>query len=286
MKVIDFRARPNIPQYAAYLRPRLREIAKQAGGFGCYEAPDETVGEFVAELTGAGIEIAVVAARSRLAQDGSWELTNDLVAECVSAHRRHLVPFGGIDLTDIPFAVAESERCVDHLGFRGLCIDPFQVGITADHERLAPIYELCEEQGVAVVVTLGGMPGIHQPLKCGDPIALDEVAQSHPDLVLIGSHSGWPFTNTMIAVSWRRPNVFFENSFYHFAPGAATLVQAANEMIGNKMLYASAYPFCPITETLENFQSLAIAPKVMADVLYNNAHAILVRIGVLQTETE
>jgi hypothetical protein len=129
------------------------------------------------------------------------------------------------------------------------------------------------------------MPGIHQPLKCGDPIALDEVAQSHPDLVLIGSHSGWPFTNTMIAVSWRRPNVYFENSFYHLAPGAAILVQAANQMIGNKMFYASAYPFCPITETLENFQSLAIAPEVMANVLYNNAHAILARIGALQTET-
>jgi predicted TIM-barrel fold metal-dependent hydrolase len=51
------------------------------------------------------------------------------------------------------------------------------------------------------------------------------------------------------------------------------------------MLYASAYPFCPITETLENFQALAIAPEVMADVLYNNAHAILARIGALQTET-
>jgi len=285
MKIIDFRARPNIAQYAAYLRPRLKDIARQTGEFGRYEAPDETVDGFVTQLANAGVEIAVVAARSRLAQDGSWELTNDLVAECVRPHRDHLIPFGGIDLTDIPFALAESERCIEVLGFRGLCIDPFQVGITADHDRLAPIFAMCEQQGVAVAVTMGGMPGINQPLRCGDPIALDEVAQSHPELILIGSHSGWPFTNTMIAVSWRRPNVFFENSFYHFAPGAESLVQAANEMIRNKMLYASAYPFRPIVETLENFKSLEMKPEVMADVLYNNAHALLSRLGALQNET-
>jgi hypothetical protein len=285
MNAIDFRARPNISQYATYLRPRLKDIAKQTGGFGSYEAPDETVDDFVAGLHGAGIALAVVAARSRLAQDGSWELTNDLIAECVSTHRGTLVPFGGIDLTDLPFAISEAERCIESLGFRGLCIDPFQVGITAGNDRLAPIYKLCEERGVAVVVTLGGMPGINQPLSCGDPIALDEVAQSHPKLILIGSHSGWPFTNTMIAVSWRRPNVFFENSFYHFAPGAEPLVQAANEMIGKKMLYASAYPFCPIVETLTNFQSLGIKPEVMKDVLYNNAYSILTKIGALQSGT-
>ena len=284
MKVIDFRARPNIAEYAAYLRPRLEDIAKQTGEFGRYAAPDETVNGFVDQLVTAEVELAVVAARSRIAQDGSWELTNDLVAECVAPHKDHLVPFGGIDVTDISFALAESERCIEHLGFRGLCIDPFQVGITADHERLSPIYELCEKEGAAVAVTMGGMPGINQPLRCGDPIALDEVAQSHPDLTLIGSHSGWPFTNTMVAVAWRRPNVFFENSFYHFAPGAEILVQAANEMIRKKMLYASAYPFRPIAETLENFKSLGMATEVMADVLYNNAHGVLARIGALNNE--
>ena len=284
MKVIDFRARPNIAEYAAYLRPRLEDIAKQTGEFGRYAAPDETVNGFVDQLVTAGVELAVVAARSRIAQDGSWELTNDLGAEWVAPHKDHLVPFGGIDVTDISFALAESERCIEHLGFRGLCIDPFQVGITADHERLSPIYELCEKEGAAVAVTMGGMPGINQPLRCGDPIALDEVAQSHPDLTLIGSHSGWPFTNTMVAVAWRRPNVFFENSFYHFAPGAEILVQAANEMIGKKMLYASAYPFRPIAETLENFKSLGMATEVMADVLYNNAHGVLSRIGALNNE--
>lgn len=60
----------------------------------------------------------------------------------------------------------------------------------------------------------------------------------------------------MIAVAWRCENVFFENSFYHFAPSAGALVDAANSMIGDRMLYASAYPFSPISETLERFRAL------------------------------
>ncbi len=84
---------------------------------------------------------------------------------------------------------------------------------------------------------------------------------------------------TVIAVAWRCENVFFENSFYHFAPGADALVDAANSMIGDKMLYASAYPFSPIGETLERFRALPFRPDVAEKVLYINADKLLRRIA-------
>ncbi len=281
MRVIDFRARPNVSQYAAYLRPRLAAIAAETGGFGRYDAPDQSVDDFVASLDSAGISAAVFVARNRSASVDDWPLTNDLVADAARAHPDRLIAFGGLDLSDVPAAIDEADRCIEELGFRGLCIDPFQVGFTADHDAIAPIYERCERAGVALVITLGGMPGIRQSLRTGDPIALDEVAQSHPDLVIVGSHSGWPFTMVMAAVAWRRPNVYFENSFYHFAPGAEVLVDAANTMIGHKMLYASAFPFAPLAETLERFRRLEFADDVLDNVLYSNARRLLEHIGAV-----
>ena len=281
MKVIDFRARPNIPEYAAYLRPRLEAIAAEAGRHGAYWAEDESIDEFVGALDSAGIDRAVFVARNRSNSDDRWPLTNDVVAEMAQAYPDRLVPFGGLDLTDVPAAVDEAERCVATLGFRGVSIDPFHVGLTADDDSLAPIYDLAETVGIAVAVTMGGMPGIRQPLRSGDPIALDEVAQSHPDLVLIGSHSGWPFTQTMIATAWRRPNVYFENSFYHSAPGAGDIVEAVNNgMIERKMLYASAYPFAPLASTLEQFRKLPFQKESLDHVLYGNATVVLEKIGV------
>ncbi len=210
-------------------------------------------------------------------------MTNDLVAAAAATHPDRLVPFGGLDVSDVFWSVDEMQRCVEDLGFRGFCIDPFQVGATADEGRFSPIYSAAEKAGVALVVTMGGMPGINQPLRTGDPIALDDVAQSYPDLVLVGSHSGWPFTQTMIAVAWRRPNVYFENSFYHTAPGASDLVEAANAMIGDKMLYASAYPFAPLDE-LSTFRGLGFEPAVLEKVLGGNAETLLRRIGALPEE--
>lgn len=284
-KVIDFRARPLVPEYGAYLRPRLAAIRAQTGDFGAHEPQDQTISEFVTALDAAGVSMAVFAARSRANASPDWPLTNDLVAEAVRAYPHRLVGFGGLDLTDISWSVSEMERGIEDLGFRGFCMDPFQIGATADDDCLSPIYELAERSGVAVTVTMGGMPGIPQPLRTGDPIALDEVSVSHPELVLIGSHSGWPFTSTMIAVSWRRPNVYFENSFYHFAPGASDLVDAANEMIGTKMLYASAYPFAPL-EHLASFASLPFEPDVLDAVLYGNARRLLERLGALEPEVK
>lgn len=280
MKVIDFRARPLVPEYAAYLRPRLAAIRAETGSFGAFDAPEQSIAGFVASLDEVGVDVAVFAARNRLNEAPDWPLTNDLVADAVREFPKRLVGFGGLDLSDVGWSLHEMNRCITDLGFRGFCIDPFQIGSTADDDRFEPLYAQAEREGVAVTVTMGGMPGIRQPLRTGDPIALDEVAQSHPDLVLIGSHSGWPFTNTMIATAWRRPNVFFENSFYHFAPGADVLVQAANEMIGDKMLYASAYPFSPLDQ-LARFMALSFEPTVLDKVIGGNARSVLTRIGAL-----
>ena len=82
----------------------------------------------------------------------------------------------------------------------------------------------------------------------------------------------------MIAVAWRCENVYFENSFYHFAPGAGVLVEAANTMIGHKMLYASAYPFAPLGETLRKFRTLPFDDDVADRVLFGNADRLLAQI--------
>ena len=277
--IVDFRARPLVPEYAAYLRPRLAAIRGETGSFGAFDAPEQSVDEFVASLDEVGIDVAVFAARNRLNESPDWPLTNDLVAEASRRHPERLIPFGGLDASDVAWSIEEMARCIEELGFRGFCFDPFQVGAVADDDRFSALYDGAERAGVAIVVTMGGMPGIRQPLRTGDPISLDEVAQTHPDLVLVGSHSGWPFTSTMIAVAWRRPNVYFENSFYHFAPGAEILVAAANEMIGDKMLYASAYPFSPLDQ-VHRFAQLGFDERTRQNVLSMNALALLRRIGV------
>lgn len=272
--IIDFRARPNLPEYAHYLYPRLDAIERRtAGVYQAFRPPIETVDEFVSSLDRLGIDRVVFAARSR-SSDGDWQLTDDVVAAAVTRHPSRITGFAGIDLRapDLAGAVA---RAVEENGFSGVCFDPFQLGMHASDAHLDPIYAAAGQLGVPAVVTLGGLPGVPADLTCGDPLRLDEAAGKHPDTVIIGSHSGWPFTQAMIAVAWRRDNVFFENSFYHRAPGAELIVRAANEMIPHKVLYASAYPFAPLDITLDEVASLPFLDAVREKVMGGNAASIL-----------
>lgn len=279
-RVIDFRARPNTPEWARYLARRNKAILSGSGtAFSSYQAPEETLQQFVGQLDRAGIERAVFAARNRSRTEKEWTLTNDFVAECVRAFPDRIVGFAGLDASDPDGAAAEVRRAVRKLGLLGGCFDPFALPGLPDDPKFDPIYQACAELGVPVVVTLGGWPGIPHPLRLSSPLALDAVAQRFPRLLIIASHAGWPFTSEMIAAAWRCENLYFENSFYHFAPGASLVVEAANSMIGDKILYASAYPFAPLGETLERFRALSFAPEVAERVLYRNADSLLKRIA-------
>lgn len=279
-RIIDFRARPNTPEWARYLARRTKAIAAGSGVvFSSFQAPEETLDEFVGQLDRYGIERAVFAARNRAQTEREWSLTNEFVAECVSRHPNRIVGFGGIDASNPEKAAAETRRAVRDLKLWGVCFDPFALPGPPDDPAFDPIYRTCAELGVPVVVTLGGWPGIPAPLRLSSPLAIDAVARRFPDLIIVASHAGWPFTQDMIAVAWRCENVYFENSFYHFAPGAGILVDAANTMVADKMLYASAYPFVPLGETLERFRTLAFTPETAEKVLYGNAAKLLERIA-------
>lgn len=279
--VIDFRARPNTPEWARYLARRTRSIRTEAGGmkYGAYTAEEESLDGFLKQLDDAGIERAVFAARDRSGIDPDWTLTNDFVAECVRAAPDRIVGFAGVDGSRPEAAADAVRRAVCELGLLGACFDPFLLKAAPDDERFDVIYRACSDLGVPAVVTLGGIPGIPTPLRNSSPLALDIVAKRFPDLVIIASHGGWPFPLEMIAVAWRCENVYFENSFYHFAPGAGVLVEAANTMIGHKMLYASAYPFAPLGETLRKFRTLPFDDDVADRVLFGNADRLLAQIA-------
>ena len=52
------------------------------------------------------------------------------------------------------------------------------------------------------------------PSEVGRPIYLDQVALDFSDLVIVGGHIGYPWTDEAIAVATKHPNVFIDTSAY------------------------------------------------------------------------
>jgi predicted TIM-barrel fold metal-dependent hydrolase len=274
-RVVDFRARPNVPELAAYLEPRLAQIEHQTyGTFGAYRAPIDTAEAFLDRLDEAGVDRCVVAARSRARSD-DWKYTRQVVIDVLEQAPERLIGLVGLDVSDVGRACEEARVALTREGFIGVSFDAFQLGTDAGDPRLFAIYELCTELGALVTITLGGLPGVPAEVRCSSPLAIDAVAQRFPDLTIVASHAGWPFVQEMIVTAWRNRNVYFENSFYHHAPGTQALVEAANTMIPGKVLYASAYPFAPLKETLERFRTLPFEPDVLEAILCENPARVI-----------
>ena len=93
-------------------------------------------------------------------------------------------------------------------------------GMTADDERLMPLYELCQDLEVPAFV----MSGPTTPdLRLNDPLAVDRVARTFPKLPLVCCHGFYPNVAEMVTVAFRNENVFVSPDMYTFAPGGRPL---------------------------------------------------------------
>jgi hypothetical protein len=81
--------------------------------------------------------------------------------------------------------------------------------------------------------------------------------------------------NEAITVAQRNRNVYIDLSEYEFSPMAEAYVEAANTMIPDKILYASAHPFVDFKVALKNYERLPFNPDVREKIMYSNAAQLL-----------
>ena len=261
MKIIDFRARPNTEQYM-----RLYEGTYAWDNFFNFPKPETTtLDKFIDSLKMAGVTQAVFTGRN----SPRVSLSNDYVFECVQAYPDRLIGFAGIDPTQGLNSLREIERTISKMGFKGISLDPHHIKIFPDDRILYPIYYKCLEIDIPVIFTMGPLVG-----KWGAPFAVDNLAEDLPDLKIICSHGVWPQVNEFIALAFRHKNVYLEASIYQFLPGAEPIFDAANTILQDKIVYASAFPFRPLVD-VKRFLEYPFEKNVVDKLVYKNAARIL-----------
>jgi predicted TIM-barrel fold metal-dependent hydrolase len=278
MQVIDFRCRPNTPEYLPALsgsstNPVMRRLGSPMPKPGTLE-------EWVAGFREAGVEVAVFTGRQSAGTAGV-DVGNEYVAEVANRFPGRVIGFAGIDPMRGMASVRLVEHAVKELGLKGITIDPFGSGVAANDRRLYPIYAKCAELNVPVVVTCGPLPFPGPRLAHGDVRTVDDVATDFPELTIIIDHSGWPWVTETIAIAFRHENVYIDTSLYSHLPGGELFAEAANTIIPDRILFASCYPVVPIRTALERVRSLPFTPEALSGVLYGNACKLFTRFGWL-----
>ena len=274
MKIIDFRFRPNTPE-------TVTGIQNSKMFKGLCELIDfsktipQSLEEVVADLNQHNVVTAVITGRDCETTYGA-KSNNDSVIEFVSKYPDKFIGFVGLDPHKGMKAIEELKVSVNELGLRGAAVDPYLAQIYANDAKYYPIYSKCCELDVPIVFTTG--PATLVPNAIIDHVApryIDIVARDFPELKIVISHGGYPWVNEAINVVERNRNVYIDLSEYEFSPMAEAYMQAANTMIPDKILYASAHPFVDFKLALEKYKKLPFTPEVYQKVMYDNAAKLL-----------
>ncbi|MGH8222480.1 MAG: amidohydrolase family protein, partial [Woeseiaceae bacterium] len=110
------------------------------------------------------------------------------------------------------------------------------------------------------------------PSEFGRPIPyLDQVAIDFPELVIVGGHIGYPWTEEMIAVCTKHPNVYIDTSAYTVKRYPPALVGYLRGHGRRKVLFGSNWPMISPSRALDGLDGLALDAPVRKLFLAENA---------------
>jgi predicted TIM-barrel fold metal-dependent hydrolase len=166
---------------------------------------------------------------------------------------------------------------------RGLKFMPNTQEFFPNDTRFYPIWERAQELGLVVLIHSGttgvgaGSPGGGGiKLKYSRPIPyIDDVAADFPELRIIMAHPSWPWQEEQLAMLVHKPNVFMDLSGWspkYFQP---SLVQYANTLIQDKVLFGSDYPVVMPERWLQDFEVAGFKDEVREKILLGNAAKLL-----------
>jgi aminocarboxymuconate-semialdehyde decarboxylase len=202
------------------------------------------------------------------------KLQNDAMANIVKAHPDRFVGLGGLPLQDIALAVAELERIVQRLGFRGVEIGTNVAGRNLDDPALEPFWQAAESLGAFVFMHPFNTLEVETPrlrqyyfsnavanpldtLIAAGCLMFGGVLERHPGLVICLAHGGGhlPYQFGRLCHAYevrpeartrtqRHPSEFFKllyfDSLLHSQESLAFLVKLVG---ADRVLIGSDYPF-------------------------------------------
>lgn len=230
----------------------------------------------VAMLDEAGIQraflIAVKAGPAHLPT--SHRLPYQFVVDAVQRYPERFCGLAGVDPTEGMAALRELELLVREYGFVGAHSYPHWFELPPDHARYYPVYAKCCELGVPIQLQVGHclLYTRERPLRSvGRPITLDAVACDFPELKLVGIHIGWPWTEEMISVAWKHPNVYIGCDAYAPKYWDPAFVHFINSWGQDKVIFGTDFPVIPFARARSEIEGLGLKPEARRKLLRENA---------------
>jgi len=226
-----------------------------------------------------GLVMFTVDAETQL---GRRRIPNEEIAEAAQQNQDMMIAFASIDPHKGRMGAREARRLVEEHGVKGFKFHPTVQGFYP-HDRMAwPIYEVVAEYGMPAIFH-SGHSGIGSGMRCGgglrleysNPMHLDDVAIAFPDMQIVIAHPSWPWQDEALSVAMHKPNVWIDLSGWspkYFPP---QLVQYANTLLKDRVLFGSDYPLITPDRWMKDFAEAGFRDEVRPLILKDNAVRLL-----------
>ena len=220
------------------------------------------------EMEATGVEKAFL--RAWMRPEGVI-ISNDEIAAIVRKYPNRFLGMAAVDPRKPMAAVRELERAVKELGLRALHMLPWIWNLPPSDRLYYPLFVKCIELGIPFCCQVGHT-GPMFPSEPGRPIPyIDEVALAFPELTIVGGHIGYPWTDEMIGLAYKYPNVYIDTSAHLPKYYPPALVQFMNGRGQDKVLFGTNYPMLFFTPCLSQIEGLGLKPEAQEKFLRLNA---------------
>ncbi len=212
----------------------------------------------------------------------SRKITNEEIAELAHKNADVAIPFASINPHRGEAGVREARRLIKDFGVRGFKFHPSVQDFNPNDRMAYPLYEAIAEAKLPALFHTGqtgvgaGTPGGGGiRLKYSNPMLLDDVAADFPDMPIVLAHPSFPWQEEALSVATHKPQVYIDLSGWspkYFPP---ILVQYANTLLKDKILFGSDYPVMAPERWMADFDKLPIKPEVRPLILKENAAKLL-----------
>lgn len=193
---------------------------------------------------------------------------NEFIARSVEQSGGKMTGLGTLhpDSTDIK---ADLRHLVS-LGLKGIKLHPDIQGFKIDDHRCLKIYELCEQEGLPILMHAGDWR-----YDYSNPNRLLPILKIYTGLTVIAAHlGGWSVWDQAIKVLPGIPNLYVDCSscFEYMEP--AKVKSIICRYGADRVLFGSDYPMWSPSDVIKSFLQLGLDESENRCILYKNAKKI------------
>lgn len=215
-------------------------------------------------------------------ETGFRRYENEEVAQLAAENSDIIIPFASIDPAKGRLGAREARRLVRDFGVRGFKFHPTMQGFYPNDRSAYVLYEAIAEEGAIALfhtgqtgVGAGSRGGMNMRLKYSNPMYIDDVAADFPDMPIVMAHPSFPWQEEALSVATHKPNVYIDMSGWSPKYFPKILIQYANSILKDKMLFGSDWPVITPDRWLRDFDTIGIKEEVKPKILKENAVKLL-----------